>query len=94
ATHPDASNAAGDHECCNRVVHWKSRFFGSSWARYEEAVPGSFRLVPPPARLSSLKQDYQAMRDMYLSKPASFDDILAALARLEGRINGIGPTDG
>jgi hypothetical protein len=31
---------------------------------------------------------------MSLSEPASFDDILAALARLEGRINGIGPTDG
>ena len=94
ANHPDASNAASDHEMRNRVVHWKSRFFGSSWARYEEAVPGSFRIVPPPARLSSLKQDYQAMHDMYLSEPASFDDILTALARLEESINGIGPTDG
>lgn len=94
ANHPDASNAASDHEMRNRVVHWKSRFFGSSWARYEEAVPGSFRIVPPPARLSSLKQDYQAMHDMYLSEPASFDDILTALARLEGSINGIGPADG
>ena len=31
---------------------------------------------------------------MSLSEPASFDDILAALATLEGRINGIGPGDG
>lgn len=94
ATHPDASKAAEDHELRSRVVHWKSRFFGSSWARYDEAVPGSFRLVPPPARLSSLRQDYQAMGDMYLSEPASFDDILAALAKLEDRINGIAPQDG
>jgi hypothetical protein len=94
ATHPAASNAAGDHEMLNRVVHWKSRFFSRSWAGYDEAVPGSFRLVPLPARLSSLKQDYQAMRDMYLSEPASFDDILAALASLEERINGIGSRDG
>ena len=94
ATHPDASKAAEDHELRSRVVHWKSRFFGSSWARYDAAVPGSFRLVPPPARLSSLRQDYQAMRDMYLSEPASFDDILAALATLEGRINGIAFQDG
>jgi hypothetical protein len=88
-THPDASKAAGDHELRSRVVHWKSRFFGSSWARYDEAVPGSFRLLPAPARLSSLRQDYQAMRDLYLAEPASFDDILAALSTLEGRINGI-----
>jgi hypothetical protein len=88
-THPDASKAAGDHELRSRVVHWKCRFFGSSWARYDEAVPGSFRLLPAPARLSSLRQDYQAMRDLYLAEPASFDDILAALSTLEGRINGI-----
>lgn len=94
ATHPDASKAAGDDELRSRVVHWKSRFFGSSWAKYDEAVPGSFRLVPPPARLPSLRQDYQAMGDMYLSEPASFDDILAALAKLEDRINGIAPQDG
>lgn len=94
ATHPDASKAAGDDELRSRVVHWKSRFFGSSWAKYDEAVPGSFRLVPPPARLPSLRQDYQAMRDMYLSEPASYDDILASLAKIEDRINGIASRDG
>jgi hypothetical protein len=30
------------------------------------------------------------MRDMYLSDPASFDDILAILAELEDRINRAG----
>jgi hypothetical protein len=78
----------------SRVAHWKSRFFGSSWARYDEAVSGLFRLVPPPSRLSSLRQDYQAMRDMYLSGPASFDDILTTLAKLESRINSTARQDG
>lgn len=94
ATHPDASKAADDDELRSRVAHWKSRYFGSSWARYDEAISGSFRLVPPPARLSSLRQDYQAMRDMYLSEPASFDDILDALDTLETRINAVAPQDG
>jgi len=94
AIHDDANKAVGDHELRSRVVHWKSRFFGASWAKYDEAVPGSFQLVPPPTRLSSLRQDYQAMRDMYYSEPANFDDILATLARLEERINGITPNDG
>jgi hypothetical protein len=47
ATHPDAGKAAADDELRSRVVHWKSRFFGSSWARYDEAVPGSFVSVRP-----------------------------------------------
>jgi hypothetical protein len=40
--------------------------------------------------LPGLRRDYQAMRDMYLVEPASFDGILATLAELENRINHIG----
>lgn len=50
----------------------------------------TFRLVPPPPRLPALRRDYQSMRDMYLSEPASFDDVLATLADLERRINQVG----
>ena len=69
------------------VVDWKSRFFGSSWARYDLAVPGTFRLVPADDRLDELASDYQSMRDMYLNEPPSFDDILSQLSRLEADIN-------
>jgi len=87
AKHPAAKIALDQHELRSRVVAWKSQFFGSSWANYDQAKPGTFRLVPPPARLPALRRDYQAMRDMYLSEPASFDEILAILADLEKRIN-------
>lgn len=87
AKHPAASQAVDQHELRGRVVQWKSQFFGSSWANYDQAEPGTFRLVPPPERLSALRRDYQAMRDMYLSEPAGFDDVLATLANLEARIN-------
>jgi hypothetical protein len=87
AKHPNAGKALDDHQLRNRVVQWKGRFFGSSWANYDQAIPGLFRLVPPPERLSALRRDYQAMRDMYLSEPGTFDDILAELAELEQRIN-------
>lgn len=87
-THAIARKAIDRHDLRNRVVAWKSRFFGSSWANYDEAKPGTFHLVPPSKRFSALRRDYQAMRDMYLSGvPASFDEILAALAELENRIN-------
>ena len=90
AKHPAAARALDQHDLRNRVVKWKSRFFGSSWANYDRAKPGTFRLVPPAERLPALQRDYLAMRDMYLSEPTSFDDILATLADLENRINHVG----
>lgn len=87
ANHPNVNKALDNHELCRRVVQWKSRFFGSSWARYDQAVSGSFHLVPPAERLSELRKDYQAMRDMYLSEPRTFDAILTKLAELEQKIN-------
>jgi hypothetical protein len=90
ARHPTASRAIDQHDLRNRVVAWKGQFFGSSWASYDLAKPGTFRLVPPTARLPALRRDYQAMRDMYLSEPALFDDVLATLAELENRINHAG----
>ena len=87
APHPDASDAIGQPDLCRRVVRWKSRFFGSAWARYDLAVAPTFRLVPPPEREAALRRDYQAMRDMYLSEPTPFDGILSTLADVERRIN-------
>lgn len=45
------------------------------------------RPVKPPLIL--LEIYYQAMRAMYLTEPMSFDEILATLAELEKRVNGI-----
>ena len=88
ARHPAAVAAIGSHEFRERVVAWKGKFFGSSWANYDLAKPGTFRLVPSAERLPAFQRDYDAMRDMYLSQPVRFDEILAVLAELERRING------
>lgn len=82
-----ASSAVGQGDLRDRVVAWKSRFFGSAWARYDLARPDTFKLVPPKEREAALRQDYAAMRDMYLTEPRTFDDILRYLADLERRIN-------
>ena len=87
ALHADASGALAQSDLCQRVVRWKSRFFGSAWARYDLAVPPTFRLVPPPEREVALRRDYQAMRDMYLTEPEPFERILATLGDVERRIN-------
>ena len=52
-----------------------------------DPTPGTFRLLPRPERLPDLRRDYQAMQDMYLAEPLSFDQILKALSELERRIN-------
>jgi Nucleotidyl transferase AbiEii toxin, Type IV TA system len=87
AKHPAARTAVGRHDLRARVVAWKSQFFGSSWARYDRAKPRTFCLVPPAGRQAALRQDYRIMRDMYMTEPARFDDILATLAELEKRVN-------
>ena len=85
--HPVAGKALDRDDLCARVVGWKSQFFGSAWANYDQAKPGTFHLVPPSKRLPTLRRDYQAMLDMFVAEPKSFDDILATLAAVELRIN-------
>lgn len=86
--HVTSAAAPGQHPLRERVVEWKASFFGSAWARYDLAKPGTFRLAPASARIPELRRDYHAMRDMYLSEPLTFDAIVAALEAMEQRING------
>jgi len=38
------------------VVNFKQKFYPRSWAKYEEAVPGTLKLLPPEFRLDSLEK--------------------------------------
>jgi hypothetical protein len=87
ATTAVAQRALEQDELRQRVVEWKSRFFSRSWASYETARPGSFRLRPPKVRHSELESDYRAMRLMFLEEPPSFSDMLQTLGGLEDRLN-------
>ena len=88
ARHAVADRALVRGDLRQRVANWKSHFFAASWARYDLAAPGTFRLVPPPFRLPELEKDYDAMRDMFLATPQSFGEILETVRDLENRING------
>lgn len=69
------------------VVRFKMQFYRCPWARYEEAVPGSLRLLPPEHHVLELKKDYLAMRTMLFGNVPHFDEIMARLAALEKAIN-------
>ena len=92
ARHAIAERALARDDLRQRVANWKSRFFAASWARYDLATPGTFRLAPPEFRLAELKKDYQAMRDMYLNAPPSFESVIKTVSDLEHQINGRSPS--
>ena len=87
AQHPACSSYFAMDDLCGRVVNWKSRFFARTSARYDLAKRGTFRLVPPPERLAELSADYDAMRQMFISVPPAFDEIVRALSDAEQKIN-------
>ena len=71
------------------VVKFKMKFYPRSWAKYEQAVPGSLILVPPNYRLKELTQDYEDMKDMIYGDRPSLDQIMATLKELEIEINSL-----
>jgi hypothetical protein len=87
ARHAIADRAIERDDLRQRVADWKSRFFAASWAKYDEAKPGTFRLVPPEFRHAELERDYQDMQVMFLAKPPPFRDVLGIIQDLEKRIN-------
>ena len=62
-------------------------FYNRSWAKFEEAKPGTFKLIPK--NLDDLKADYKMMEAMFFKETPSFDEIMRVLKELENEINGL-----
>ena len=91
AVSPVRAAALADIKLLRDVVEFKKRFYPSAWARYDLAVPGTFKLLPESAsQISDLEQDYKAMQMMLFGNPPTFRAILDELARLEKDINSLG----
>lgn len=93
ATSPVRDSALADLKLLEDVVAFKMRFYPSGWAKYEDAKPGSFKLVPADHLLADLRKDYRDMAVMILGPAPDFDSIIETLNRLEERINGLSPTN-
>ncbi|BAK72758.1 nucleotidyl transferase AbiEii/AbiGii toxin family protein [Arcobacter sp. L] len=81
------NEALADIDLLKNVVDFKQKFYPRTWAKYEEAVPGTLKLLPPEFRLDSLEKDYKAMQNMIFDKYISFDEIIDVLENLEKEIN-------
>lgn len=86
---PAGEASLGRPDLLTRVALFKSRFFSSAWANYDEAKPGSLRLVPPAHREAQLRQDYASMESMFLTQPPAFKEVLETLREAEDRINAL-----
>ena len=72
-----------------RVIEFKMKFYPRAWAKYNEALPDSIKLVPPNFRLNALRNDYGSMAEMLFGKYPSFDDLMGVIGDLETEINHI-----
>jgi Nucleotidyl transferase AbiEii toxin, Type IV TA system len=85
--HGIAERAIGDLNLLQDVVKFKQRFYPSAAAKYELAVPGTFRLVPDEKKLDQLGKDYGEMQVMFFRETPSWATITEELAVLERAIN-------
>jgi Nucleotidyl transferase AbiEii toxin, Type IV TA system len=70
------------------VVEFKRQFYPSTWARYDLAVPGKFKLLPTTEpHLRHLERDYREMQVMLFGERPEFGSILSELRKLESEIN-------
>jgi hypothetical protein len=80
--------ALGDLDLLRSVAKHKSVFFARKWAKFEEAVPGTLRLVPPASRRAELEQDYARMREeMIFGDAPTLEHLLEVLAEIERVVN-------
>lgn len=65
ANSPVKAEAFADLDLLDKVVRFKDKFYRCSWARYDEAKPGTMKLIPSEKNIKVLKDDYEHMKNIY-----------------------------
>lgn len=84
---PVKEAAFSQPDLLKKVVDFKIKFYPRAWAKYQEAVPGTLKLVPPEYRFSALETDYESMKDMLYGDVPTFDTVIRVVRKLEKEIN-------
>lgn len=61
--------------------------FRQAWKRFEEAVPGSLKLVPQAGLREVIESDYEAMEGMILGEAPAFEWVMEQIQYAEGTVN-------
>ena len=80
-------SALSDIHLLNAVRDHNLIAFRQAWKRFEEAIPGSVRLVPQPELRKVIERDYAAMQGMILGDAPEFGWVIEQLERAEAAIN-------
>lgn len=78
-----------DIKLLDEVRKFTMTFYNRSWARFEEAKPKTFKLVPNNIYLLGIKRDYEAMSQMIFGVAPSFNDIMEVIRKIEMEINNL-----
>jgi hypothetical protein len=79
--------ALSDLELLSKVAAFKSRFYRCPWAKYEDAKPGSIKLMPPESSIKTLRDDYKHMQSMFYGDIPTFEQVMESIQALEAEIN-------
>ena len=79
--------AVEDRDMARDCVRHAQMFFNRPAFDLSEAVPGSFTLAPHDGMVADLRRDYEAMSGMIFGEIPQIDNVLAAVATLEERLN-------
>jgi predicted nucleotidyltransferase component of viral defense system len=84
-----ADKAVADASLFEQVVEHRRVYFRQNWVDYTTMKRGTVEMTPKPGQLAEWRADYAAMqRDMFLTPPPPFEEVLAAVAAFQSRFNG------
>jgi len=82
-------NAFLDTVLLNRVVEFKIKFYRCKWAKYEDAIIGTIKLVPDKQYIPELQEDYTRMCNMMYGDIPEYIEVMEVIQKLEFEINNI-----
>lgn len=80
-------SAMVDTQLLNAVRNHNLVAFRQAWKRFDEAVPGSVRLVPQAELRTVIERDYRAMQGMVLDEAPDFGWVTEQLRVAEAAVN-------
>ncbi len=81
------NEALVDLPLLKRVAEHKRIYFRAAWAKYEEAAPGTLKLMPDDRVLTEMKRDYSQMKEMFFGIQPDWQDVIAGIDRFQKEFN-------